>query len=303
MVTIILLVILLILAMLIIPFTRSIVKDKMELAETPINKKFEILINRINDALFEGRGEIVLFDDDPRSINLFSEDKSNYLIQFYYSTGTLTITLNYKYFQNELVRKEQYHGLRNISIYQQKDISNQFLEMCNKEIIAHQQKVGYNDVKNMSGVQNYSNSESDPTNILSAVYEDLTLSQKKSIINLMYLIGMSAGDEEGDVEHTAAFSQEVLTLDVFPGECLKQHATYGEDKIFEDLKPLSRGVLDMIVLACFQLVGEMNQETPNQIKPQMENCFFESFAKLGYSENDIEQLFQKLSAMQQFFGL
>ena len=133
MVTIIILIILLILALIFVPFSRAIVKDKLELAETPINKKFEILINRINDGLLDGRGEAVLFDDDARLMNLFSEDKSNYLIQFYYSTGTLTITLNYKYFQNELVRKEQYHGLRNISIYQQKDIANQFLEMCNRE--------------------------------------------------------------------------------------------------------------------------------------------------------------------------
>ena len=301
MVTIIILIILLILALIFVPFSRAIVKDKLELAETPINKKFEILINRINDGLLDGRGEAVLFDDDARLMNLFSEDMSNYLIQFYYSTGTLTITLNYKYFQNELVRKEQYHGLRNISIYQQKDIANQFLEMCNREIRAHQQKVGYVDVANMSGVPDFGTSESDPTSILSGVYENLSVGQKKSVVNLMFLIGRSAGDNDEKIKNTTAFSQEVLTLNVRPEECLQQYSTYGEEFIFYDLKPIERSVLDMIVLACFQMVGEMNMEHPNQIDPKMEQCFFESFAKLGYTVNDIEELLQKMMAMQQYF--
>ncbi len=303
MVTIIILIILLILALLIVPLMRDMVKDKQELADTPINKKFEILVSKINDGLFDGRGEVVLFDDDSRSMNLFSDDNRNYLIQFYYSKGNLTITLNYKFFQKELIHKELYQGLRNISVFMQKDIANQFLEVCNKEIIAHQKKVGYDDVRNMSGVQDLFRSESDPTSVLSDVYSDLSLSQKKSVINLMYLIGKSAGDDEGDVEHTVAFSQEVLTLNVLPEDCIKQNSTYGEGKIFEDLKPLDRSVLDMIVLACFQLVGEMNVETPNQIDPLMESCFFDSFSKLGYSVDDIEQLLQKMMAMQQFFGL
>jgi hypothetical protein len=33
----------------------------------------------------------------------------------------------------------------------------------------------------------------------------------------------------------------------------------------------------------------------------MEQCFFESFAKLGYTVNDIEELLQKMMAMQQYF--
>lgn len=73
MVTIIILIIVLILALVIVPFTRQIVKDKEELAKTPINEKFQILIAKINDGLLDGKGEITLFDDDPRLMNLMSE--------------------------------------------------------------------------------------------------------------------------------------------------------------------------------------------------------------------------------------
>ena len=94
MVTIIILIIVLILALVIVPFARQIVKDKEELAKTPINEKFQILVAKINDGLLDGKGEITLFDDDPRLMNLMSEDMRNMLIQFYYSTGNLTIYLN-----------------------------------------------------------------------------------------------------------------------------------------------------------------------------------------------------------------
>lgn len=47
--TIVVLTIVLILAILIIPFARQMVKDKLELERNPINKKFEVLVGIIND--------------------------------------------------------------------------------------------------------------------------------------------------------------------------------------------------------------------------------------------------------------
>ena len=102
-ITLIFILVVFLLALIFVPFTRQLVKDKEELSRNPINKKFEILVGVINDTMLEGKGEITLFNDDPRLMNLMSEDKRNMLIQFYYSTGNLTITLNYKYLQKELV--------------------------------------------------------------------------------------------------------------------------------------------------------------------------------------------------------
>lgn len=84
MVTIILLIILLLAALLFVPFARQLEKGKMELAANPINEKFGILVGIINDALLAGRGEITLFDDNPKLMNLFSKDQANILIQFFY---------------------------------------------------------------------------------------------------------------------------------------------------------------------------------------------------------------------------
>ena len=94
-ITLIFLLVIFVLALIFVPFTRQLVKDKEELSRNPINKKFEILVGVINDIMLDGKGEITLFDDDPRLMNLMSEDKRNMLIQFHYSTGDLTIILNY----------------------------------------------------------------------------------------------------------------------------------------------------------------------------------------------------------------
>ena len=101
-ITLIFLLVIFVLALIFVPFTRQLVKDKEELSRNPINKKFEILVGVINDIMLNGKGEVTLFDDDPRLMNLMSDDKSNMLIQFYYSTGNLTLILNYKFLQKEL---------------------------------------------------------------------------------------------------------------------------------------------------------------------------------------------------------
>lgn len=140
-----------VLALIFVPFTRQLVKDKEELPRNPINKKFEILVGVINDIMLDGKGEVTLFEDEPRLMNLMSEERRNMLIQFYYSTGNLTITLNYKFFQKELVYKKQFSGLRNLSAFMQRDIANEFIEVCNKKISEHQQNVGYMDMSSMNG--------------------------------------------------------------------------------------------------------------------------------------------------------
>ncbi len=304
MVTIIILIILLVLSLIIVPFSRQLAKDKIELADNPIERKFEVLASILNEAFFEGKGEINTWDDDPRLMRIFSDYKKNMIIDFYYSTGNLSLTLKYKFLQKELEHKEVFNHLRSLTVYRQKDIANQFIEVCQKKIVQHQQNVGFDDVNAMSGIQNFVVTEDDPTSIISSMYEGLTTDQKKSIINLMYMIGTSAGDDELRVRKTVAFSNQALSMNVRPDDCIKQLKTYGTEKIFSDLQGIEdSGVMDMVVLSCFQLVAEMNMPNLNNINPAMEDCFYQSFERLGYSEQDIEQVIQKINAMQQYFGL
>lgn len=65
--TLVVLLIITLLAMIFLPFSRALMKDRSELLENPMEKKFNILITRINDLLMNGQGEVVKFKDDPRN--------------------------------------------------------------------------------------------------------------------------------------------------------------------------------------------------------------------------------------------
>jgi len=140
-IVIIVLIILLLLAIAIVPFVRQMIIDSWELKRTPIYKKFEILAHIISDELMDGEGEITRFKDDPKMMNLMSPNKRNLLIRFYYSTGNLTLTLNYMFYHVELVHDEPYYGVRNIDISEQENIATQFIMICKKLIADHQEKV------------------------------------------------------------------------------------------------------------------------------------------------------------------
>ena len=84
MTTIIILIVILIVALIAIAFSRQLVMDKQELLQTPINEKFKVLASVINEGLLDGKGELTVFDDDPRIMNLMSMNRQNLLIQFHY---------------------------------------------------------------------------------------------------------------------------------------------------------------------------------------------------------------------------
>ena len=104
--TLIVLLIITVLALIFLPFSRALMKDREELTSNPLDRKFQILISRINQLLMGGHGEVIK-TNDPRQINLFDENHANMIINFYYSTGSLTIILKYKYYQVELKKEMQ----------------------------------------------------------------------------------------------------------------------------------------------------------------------------------------------------
>ena len=300
-ITLIFLLIIFVLALIFVPFTRQLVKDKEELSRNPINKKFEILVGVINDVMLDGKGEVTLFDDDPRLMNLMSDDKRNMLIQFYYSTGNLSITLKYKFLQKELVYEKQFSGLRNLSAFMQRDIANEFIEICGRKIAEHQQNVGYMDMSSMSGIQNPTLSDSDPMDVVRGVYNGLTTRQRCSAINLLYVIAQTSGMPEDTVLKNVAFNQTVLTLNVKWEECKRQLETLGENAIYTDLNGIDDSVITMLLLSAFQLVVSLS-DNPNNINPAVEEKFIYCFGRMGYSEEKINQELEKIMLMAKMFS-
>ena len=102
-------------------------KDKYDLQGQTLAEKFKFIVNFLNESAFNGQGEINTLDK--RSFNLYEIGK-NQIIHFYYSTGHLTITWKYKYFQKEVVHERQFDNVRNISLFDQQ----KFAEIMIKEM-------------------------------------------------------------------------------------------------------------------------------------------------------------------------
>ena len=123
---------------LIVMFFVSMNKDKRDLIENPLDKKFSILIRMINEAAFDGKGDVTILSQ--RELNIY-KNGANQIIQFLYSTGNLTIVWKYKYFQKEVVHERTFGKVRNLSVFEQKAIGESLLTEMDTIIEEHKRKV------------------------------------------------------------------------------------------------------------------------------------------------------------------
>lgn len=304
MTTIIILIVLLILALVIIPFSRQLILDKEELHKTPINEKFKELVTIINNTMLNGEGEITLFDNNPRLMNLMSDNMRNMLIQFYYSTGNLTIILNYKYFQKELVHKEVYNNLRNITIFTQKDIARSFIEVCNKKIMEHQQMVMKSQTAAMPYGSENINIEGDTTSFLAAPYKSLSLRQKRSVVNLLYIIAKHKGLNDNEIRELTSINQQAVILNLRLDDCKRQLIQDGnsETSIVNDLKGIDEGCMSSIILSVIQLLHDLANSL-DDFDTEFEEYVNTLFEQMGYSQQRVENIIKKINLLGNMFSL
>jgi len=113
-------------------------KDNYDLQNQPLHEKFGVIVEMINQKAFNGLGRINKFDK--REFNLY-QDMQNQIITFQYSTGNLTITWRYKYFQKEVVHERQFNDVRNLSLFEQQNLAEQFIMEMNYVIETHKNNV------------------------------------------------------------------------------------------------------------------------------------------------------------------
>lgn len=134
----ILLIVFAIIGIVIVMFFVSMNRDKRDLFENPLDKKFSILIRMINEAAFDGKGDVTILSQ--RELNIY-KNGANQIIQFLYSTGKLTVIWKYKYFQKEVVHERTFGKVRNLSVFEQKAIGESLLKEMGAIIEEHKQKV------------------------------------------------------------------------------------------------------------------------------------------------------------------
>ncbi len=115
-------------------FNMALNNDRKDLQSINVEEKFQVIANILNEHVFQNNADIT--EINPKSF-LLSEEEKNQIIIFSYSTGNLTITWKYKYFQKELIHQKQYPGARNLSIFEQQQIANDIIKEMNIKIAKH----------------------------------------------------------------------------------------------------------------------------------------------------------------------
>ena len=300
MVTLIILFIILVLALIILPFTKALMKDKQDLRERPIEVRFKVLIDEINKAILDGKGKTEYpIANDKRLLELRSDDKKNYLIEFDYSTGNLTIHLKYLYLQKELNVKVPFYHVRDVDYFTQKRMANEFIQKMRVAIAKHQETIGIPE----QSAPLYSQSDDDlfddedPINMIGSMYEDLSMHQKKSIINMAYLIFSAKGSSWEEFVNYPTTRTQLNFLNLNWQDCQQQLNSEGENAIYSDLRGLRDGVYDSLLMFWLSMV--MTEYGPDDYRADK---FMSMNERLGHSEEDVEQRIQKIQAMMNLFG-
>lgn len=121
-----------------IKFLISLSNDNDDLIDQSVSEKFALIVNQINKAGFNGNAKTITIDK--REFYLFKEGH-NQIVFFMYSTGSLTITWKYKYFQKEIVHEKTFDNVRNLSIFEQTNYANQIINEMELIVAKHKMDV------------------------------------------------------------------------------------------------------------------------------------------------------------------
>ena len=296
--------VLLVLALLIVPFARDMVKDRLEFQEQTLDKKFEVLIEHLNQGLMFGDAHVTTFDNDPRSLNIFSDAHANRIIHFMYSTGHLTIEMCYKYFQKELCFSHQYYNLRNITIFDQKNIARDFIERAKIKIAQHEAIVNKATLGNIDSSATYPagvSIDKDPTKLLDDFHSDLTKEQKMAMVNHMVIIDSVSRKNSAASYKIPLVQQSMMMMNISEAECAQQLSTKSEDYILGLLKSINSAHLDLHVCNCMMVTAQFaKNESDAEVR---EAKLWSTFNTMGISQEEAQKMAAKIMALGKMFGI
>lgn len=295
--------ILILLAFIILPFSKDLMKDRNELMQNPLEKKFNILISRVNQLLMDDKGEITTFKSDPRQVNLFDDNHANMLIQFYYSTGTLTITLKYKFYQVELVKEMKFHNMRHAESFRQQDVANHFAEQAISAIRTHQIRVsqerGYKDDSGeyIYTKQSTSSKTDNPVDLLRGMYEELSREERLALVGVAQLVFTADGSTVESFKLHPQFSDLLLNFQVNYSEAKSFLSRTAENGIIRILKGAKEVSNIQKILPIFPFV--LGESGP--IEKRVDK-FYHLFEAMGISQETVDYEIHKMMLLMEKFG-
>lgn len=295
--TLIVLLIITLLAMIFLPFSRALMKDRSELHENPMEEKFNILLTRINDLLMNGNGEVVKFKNDPRMLNLFDDNHANMIINFFYSTGSLTITLKYKYYHVELVKKMQFDNMRQAETFRQQDVANHFCEEATIAIREHQTQVERTQGFTTPSGNLYMNPSCVPSELFPEreMYSHLSKEQKLELLNMARIVFIADGSPMEEFRESGALRKMLLNLqidfDTYDRE-VATRPTYIDMKHIYAVDNTITVISLLPVVACSKRNPDMRME-----------ALYKVFAQINISREQVDAIIQKMSLIMERFDI
>lgn len=294
--TLIVLLIITLLAMIFFPFSRALMKDRAELHENPMEKKFNILITRINDLLMNGNGEVVKFQNDPRMLNLFDDNQANMIIHFYYSTGSLTITLKYKYYHVEMVKKMQFDNMRQAESFRQQDVANHFCEEATIAIRQHQDNVGKSQgFQTPTGDLHMSPSPESELFTERAMYNHLTREQKLELLNMARIVFLADGSPMEEFRDSAVLRKLLLNLQIDFDTYDCEVATR---PTYVDMKHLYAVDKTITVMSMLPVISSSRRNPDIRME-----ALYKIFGQINVSREQVDEIIQKMAMMMEYFGI
>lgn len=296
--TLIVLLIITLVALIFIPFSKALMRDRRELRANPMERKFGLLISRINTLMMNGSGEVIK-TSNPRQVNLFSDDVPNMLICIFYSTGIVTVTLKYKYYQVELVKDFKYYDMREADAFRQTDVANSFAEDAAIAIQQHQRvvsgKLGLraDDGDFVFPHGQTTTSDDDPIGLMRGMFDRLTLRQKVASLNLARIIYAKVYSEDAFRNHTA-LNSTLLSLQINASQVFNAQDKDDINSIASTLHKSTGAPIYLILLIVMPFMDNGGV---------MEREFMRIMSLCGYTKDNIEQECQKMALIMQQFGV
>lgn len=125
-------IVILIISSILFKFLYSLIKDHNDLLNLRLSTKFNYLVDELNETAFHGEGGIN--ETAKKEFNLHRKG-SNQIIYFLYGSGSLTIIWKLAIGDDEIIHKERFRDVRDLSINDQERIALAFIIEMHKKLV------------------------------------------------------------------------------------------------------------------------------------------------------------------------
>jgi hypothetical protein len=210
----------------------------------------------------------------------------------------------YKYFQKELCFSHQYYNLRNITIFDQKNIARDFIERAKIKIAQHEAIVNGTTLRNIDSSASSPSGVSidkDPTKLLDDFHSDLTKEQKMALVNHMVIIDQVTRKNPASSYKIPLVQQSMMMMNISEAECAQQLSTKSEDYILGLLKSINSAHLDLHVCNCMMVTAQFaKSESDAEVR---EAKLWSTFNTMGISQEEAQKMAAKIMALGKMFGI